>query len=141
MVQALLVALLLAGLTIGGQQWYIGHLNDKHEAYKSKVIAATVKAEQAAIATTKAIANIGEQRVTVYRDRIKTIEASTNVQIDTSGIPDCRLPDGVRKSIDAIIDGSNRASDRATGTKAGVSGVPENGRESRGVRESRPVTR
>ena len=47
------VALLLAGLTIGGQQWYIGHLNDKHEAYKSKVIAATVKAEQAAIATTK----------------------------------------------------------------------------------------
>ena len=69
-------------LTIGGQQWYIGHLNaTKHEAYKSKVIAATVKAEQAAIATTK-IANIGEQRVTVYRDRIKTIEASTNVQID-----------------------------------------------------------
>ena len=89
-VQALLVALLLAGLTIGGQQWYIGHLNDKHEAYKSKVIAATVKAEQAAIATTKAIANIGEQRVTVYRDRIKTIEASTNVQIDPNGVPDCR---------------------------------------------------
>ena len=46
MVQALIVLLLLAGLTIGGQQWYIGHQSDKHEAYKSKVIAATVKAEQ-----------------------------------------------------------------------------------------------
>ena len=58
MVQALIVLLLLAGLTIGGQQWYIGHQSDKHEAYKSKVIAATVKAEQAAIATTKAPATM-----------------------------------------------------------------------------------
>ena len=70
----------------------------QHEAHKSKVIAATVKTGMAAIATTKAIANIGEQRVTVYRDQIKTIEASTNVQIDPSGVPDCRVPDGCATS-------------------------------------------
>ena len=135
MVQALLVALLLAGLTIGGQQWYIGHLNDKHEAYKSKVIAATVKAEQAAIATTKAIANIGEQRVTVYRDRIKTIEASTNVQIDPSGVPDCRVSDGVRDAINGARTGANSASARRT--EAGMPTAPNDGRESREPRAPR----
>ena len=133
MVQALLVALLLAGLTIGGQQWYIGHLNDKHETYKSKVIAATVKAEQAAIATTKAIANIGEQRVTVYRDRIKTIEASTNVQIDPSGVPDCRVSDGVRDAINSARANANSASTRRT--EAGMPTAPNDGRQ---PRESRP---
>ena len=131
MVQALLVALLLAGLTIGGQQWYIGHLNDKHEAYKSKVIAATVKAEQAAIATTKAIANIGEQRVTVYRDRIKTIEAIN--AIDTSGTPDCRLPDGVRDAVNSARANANSASARRT--EAGMPTAPNDGRQ---PRESRP---
>ena len=131
MVQALLVALLLAGLTIGGQQWYIGHLNDKHEAYKSKVIAATVKAEQAAIATTKAIANIGEQRVTVYRDRIKTIEAIN--EIDTYGTPDCRLPDGVRDAVNSARANANSASARRT--EAGMPTAPNDGRQ---PRESRP---
>ena len=135
MVQALLVALLLAGLTIGGQQWYIGHLNDKHEAYKSKVIAATVKAEQAAIATTKAIANIGEQRVTVYRDRIKTIEASTNVQIDPSGVPDCRVSDGVRDAINSARAWANSASARRT--EAGMPTAPNDGRQSREPRAPR----
>ena len=133
MVQALLVALLLAGLTIGGQQWYIGHLNDKHETYKSKVIAATVKAEQAAIATTKAIANIGEQRVTVYRDRIKTIEASN--AIDTSGTPDCRLPDGVRDAVNSARANANSASARRT--EAGMPTAPNDGRESREPRAPR----
>jgi len=132
-VQALLVALLLAGLTIGGQQWYIGHLNDKHEAYKSKVIAATVKAEQAAIATTKAIANIGEQRVTVYRDRIKTIEASTNVQIDPNGVPDCRVPDGVRDAVNSARANANSASSRRA--EAGMPTAPNDGRQ---PREPRP---
>ena len=135
MVQALLVALLLAGLTIGGQQWYIGHLNDKHEAYKSKVIAATVKAEQAAIATTKAIANIGEQRVTVYRDRIKTIEASTNVQIDPSGVPDCRLPDGVRDAVNSARANANSASTRRAET--GMPAATNDGRQSREPRAPR----
>ena len=135
MVQALLVALLLAGLTIGGQQWYIGHLNDKHEAYKSKVIAATVKAEQAAIATTKAIANIGEQRVTVYRDRIKTIEASTNVQIDPSGVPDCRVSDGVRDAINSARTGANSASSRRT--EAGMPAATNDGRQPREPRAPR----
>ena len=133
MVQALLVALLLACLTIGGQQWYIGHLNDKHEAYKSKVIAATVKAEQAAIATTKAIANIGEQRVTVYRDRIKTIEAIN--AIDTSGTPDCRLPDGVRDAVNSARANANSASARRT--EAGMPTAPNDGRESREPRAPR----
>lgn len=131
MVQALLVALLLAGLTIGGQQWYIGHLNDKHEAYKSKVIAATVKAEQAAIATTKAIANIGEQRVTVYRDRIKTIEAIN--AIDTSGTPDCRLPDGVRDAVNSARANANSASARRT-----EAGMPATSNDGRQPREPRP---
>lgn len=131
MVQALLVALLLAGLTIGGQQWYIGHLNDKHEAYKSKVIAATVKAEQAAIATTKAIANIGEQRVTVYRDRIKTIEAIN--AIDTSGTPDCRLPDRVRNAVNNARANANSASSRRTET-----GMPATSNDGRQPREPRP---
>ena len=135
MVQALLVALLLAGLTIGGQQWYIGHLNDKHEAYKSKVIAATVKAEQAAIATTKAIANIGEQRVTVYRDRIKTIEASTNVQIDPSGVPDCRVSDGVRDAINSARAWANSASARRAET--GMPAATNDGRQSREPRAPR----
>ena len=135
MVQALLVALLLAGLTIGGQQWYIGHLNDKHEAYKSKVIAATVKAEQAAIATTKAIANIGEQRVTVYRDRIKTIEASTNVQIDPSGVPDCRVSDGVRDAVNSARANANSASTRRT--EAGMPTAPNDGRQPREPRAPR----
>ncbi len=130
MVQALLVALLLAGLTIGGQQWYIGHLNDKHEAYKSKVIAATVKAEQAAIATTKAIANIGEQRVTVYRDRIKTIEAIN--AIDTSGTPDCRLPDGVRDAVNSARANANNSSARRTET-----GMPATSNDGRQPREPR----
>jgi len=134
-VQALLVALLLAGLTIGGQQWYIGHLNDKHETYKSKVIAATVKAEQAAIATTKAIANIGEQRVTVYRDRIKTIEASTNVQIDPSGVPDCRLPDGVRDAVNSARANANSASTRRA--EAGMPAATNDGRQSREPRAPR----
>ena len=133
MVQALLVALLLAGLTIGGQQWYIGHLNDKHEAYKSKVIAATVKAEQAAIATTKAIANIGEQRVTVYRDRIKTIEAIN--AIDTSGTPDCRLPDGVRDAVNSARANTNSASARRT--EAGMPTAPNDGRQPREPRAPR----
>ena len=133
MVQALLAALLLACLTIGGQQWYIGHLNDKHEAYKSKVIAATVKAEQAAIATTKAIANIGEQRVTVYRDRIKTIEASTNVQIDPSGVPDCRVSDGVRDAVNSARANANSASARRT--EAGMPTATNDGRQ---PREPRP---
>lgn len=131
MVQALLVALLLAGLTIGGQQWYIGHLNDKHETYKSKVIAATVKAEQAAIATTKAIANIGEQRVTVYRDRIKTIEAIN--AIDTSGTPDCRLPDGVRDAVNSARANANSASARRT-----EAGMPATSNDGRQPREPRP---
>ena len=135
MVQALLVALLLACLTIGGQQWYIGHLNDKHEAYKSKVIAATVKAEQAAIATTKAIANIGEQRVTVYRDRIKTIEASTNVQIDPSGVPDCRVSDGVRDAINSARTGANNSSARRAET--GVSAATNDRRQPREPRAPR----
>jgi hypothetical protein len=130
-VQALLVALLLAGLTIGGQQWYIGHLNDKHETYKSKVIAATVKAEQAAIATTKAIANIGEQRVTVYRDRIKTIEAIN--AIDTSGTPDCRLPDGVRDAVNSARANANSASARRT-----EAGMPATSNDGRQPREPRP---
>ena len=133
MVQALLVALLLAGLTIGGQQWYIGHLNDKHETYKSKVIAATVKAEQAAIATTKAIANIGEQRVTVYRDRIKTIEAIN--AIDTSGTPDCRLPDGVRDAVNSARANANSASARRT--EAGMPTAPNDGRQPREPRAPR----
>ena len=133
MVQALIVLLLLACLTIGGQQWYIGHQSDKHEAYKSKVIAATVKAEQAAIATTKAIANIGEQRVTVYRDRIKTIEAIN--AIDTSGTPDCRLPDGVRDAVNSARANANSASARRT--EAGMPTAPNDGRESREPRAPR----
>ncbi len=133
MVQALIVLLLLACLAIGGQQWYIGHLNDKHETYKSKVIAATVKAEQAAIATTKAIANIGEQRVTVYRDRIKTIEAIN--AIDTSGTPDCRLPDGVRDAVNSARANANSASARRT--EAGMPTAPNDGRESREPRAPR----
>jgi len=132
-VQALIVLLLLACLTIGGQQWYIGHQSDKHEAYKSKVIAATVKAEQAAIATTKAIANIGEQRVTVYRDRIKTIEAIN--AIDTSGTPDCRLPDGVRDAVNSARANANSASSRRA--EAGMPAAPNDGRESREPRAPR----
>ena len=133
MVQALIVLLLLACLTIGGQQWYIGHQSDKHEAYKSKVIAATVKAEQAAIATTKAIANIGEQRVTVYRDRIKTIEAIN--AIDTSGTPDCRLPDGVRDAVNSARANANSASTRRT--EAGMPTAPNDGRQPREPRAPR----
>ena len=133
MVQALIVLLLLAGLTIGGQQWYIGHQSDKHEAYKSKVIAATVKAEQAAIATTKAIANIGEQRVTVYRDRIKTIEAIN--AIDTSGTPDCRLPDGVRDAVNSARANANSASARRA--EAGMPAATNDGRQPREPRASR----
>ena len=133
MVQALIVLLLLAGLTIGGQQWYIGHQSDKHEAYKAKVIAATVKAEQAAIATTKAIANIGEQRVTVYRDRIKTIEAIN--AIDTSGTPDCRLPDGVRDAVNSARANANSASARRA--EAGVPTATNDGRQPREPRAPR----
>ena len=133
MVQALIVLLLLAGLTIGGQQWYIGRLNDKHEAYRNKVIAATVKAEQAAIATTKAIANIGEQRVTVYRDRIKTIEAIN--AIDTSGTPDCRLPDGVRDAVNSARANANSASSRRT--EAGMPAATNDGRQPREPRAPR----
>ena len=135
MVQALIALLLLACLVIGGQQWYIGHQSDKHEAYKSKVIADTVKAEQAAIATTKAIANIGEQRVTVYRDRIKTIEASTNVQIDPSGVPDCRVSDGVRDAINSARTGANSASSRRA--EAGMPAAPNDGRQPREPRAPR----
>ena len=133
MVQALIVLLLLAGLTIGGQQWYIGHQSDKHEAYKAKVIAATVKAEQAAIATTKAIANIGEQRVTVYRDRIKTIEAIN--AIDTSGTPDCRLPDGVRDAVNSARANANSASARRA--EAGMPAATNDGRQPREPRAPR----
>lgn len=133
MVQALIVLLLLACLTIGGQQWYIGHQSDKHEAYKSKVIAATVKAEQAAIATTKAIANIGEQRVTVYRDRIKTIEAIN--AIDTSGTPDCRLPDGVRDAVNSARANANSASSRRA--EAGMPAATADGRQPREPRAPR----
>ena len=131
MVQALLAALLLACLTIGGQQWYIGHLNDKHEAYKNKVQAATLEAYHKAEATTKAIANIGEQRVTVYRDRIKTIEAIN--AIDTSGTPDCRLPDGVRDAVNSARANANSASARRT--EAGMPTAPNDGRQ---PREPRP---
>ena len=133
MVQALIVLLLLAGLAIGGQQWYIGHQSEKYEAYKSKVIAATVKAEQAAIATTKAIANIGEQRVTVYRDRIKTIEAIN--AIDTSGTPDCRLPDGVRDAVNSARANANSASSRRA--EAGMPAATNDGRQSREPRPPR----
>ena len=133
MVQALIVLLLLAGLTIGGQQWYIGHQSDKHESYKAKVIAATVKAEQAAIATTKAIANIGEQRVTVYRDRIKTIEAIN--AIDTSGTPDCRLPDGVRDAVNSARANANSASARRA--EAGMPAATNDGRQPREPRAPR----
>ena len=133
MVQALIALLLLACLAIGCQQWYIGHLNDKHEAYKSKVIAATVKAEQAAVATTKAIANIGEQRVTVYRDRIKAIEGVTDVQI--TGVPDCRVPDGVRDAINSARANANSASARRT--EAGMPTAPNDGRQPREPRAPR----
>ena len=131
MVQALLAALLLACLTIGGQQWYIGHLNDKHEAYKNKVQAATLEAYHKAEATTKAIANIGEQRVTVYRDRIKAIEGVTDVQI--TGVPDCRVPDGVRDAINSARASANRESSRRT--EAGMPAAPNDGRQ---PREPRP---
>jgi hypothetical protein len=132
-VQALLAALLLACLTIGGQQWWIKHLNDKHDAYKNKVQAATLEAYQKADATTKAIANIGEQRVTVYRDRIKTIEAIN--AIDTSGTPDCRLPDGVRDAVNSARANANSASARRT--EAGMPTAPNDGRESREPRAPR----
>ena len=135
MVQALAFLLLAAGLVVGWQQWRIGDLEKEHEAYKSKVIAATVKAEQAAIATTKAIANIGEQRVTVYRDRLKTIEASTNVQIDPSGVPDCRLPDGVRDAVNSARANANSASTRRA--EAGMPAATNDGRQPREPRAPR----
>ena len=135
MVQALAFLLLAAGLVVGWQQWRIGDLEKEHEAYKSKVIAATVKAEQAAIATTKAIANIGEQRVTVYRDRLKTIEASTNVQIDPSGVPDCRVSDGVRDAINSARTGANSASSRRA--EAGMPAATNDGRQPREPRAPR----
>lgn len=133
MVQALIVLLLGAGLVVGGQQWWIGRLNEKHQAYRDKVVAATVEAYQKAEATTKAIANIGEQRVTVYRDRIKTIEASTNVQIDPSGVPDCRLPDRVRNAVNNARANANSASSRRTET-----GMPATSNDGRQPREPRP---
>ena len=133
MVQALAFLLLAAGLVVGWQQWRIGDLEKEHEAYKSKVIAATVKAEQAAIATTKAIANIGEQRVTVYRDRIKTIEAIN--AIDTSGTPDCRLPDGVRDAVNSARANANSASARRA--EAGVPTATNDGRQPREPRAPR----
>ena len=133
MVQALIVLLLAAGLVVGGQQWWIGRLNEKHQAYRDKVVAATVEAYQKADATTKAIANIGEQRVTVYRDRIKTIEASTNVQIDPSGVPDCRVSDGVRDAINSARTGANSASSRRA--EAGMPAATADGRQ---PREPRP---
>ena len=135
MVQALAFLLLAAGLVVGWQQWRIGDLEKEHEAYKSKVIAATVKAEQAAIATTKAIANISEQRVTVYRDRLKTIEASTNVQIDPSGVPDCRVSDGVRDAINSARTGANSASARRA--EAGMPAATNDGRQPREPRAPR----
>lgn len=135
MVQALIVLLLGAGLVVGGQQWWIGRLNEKHQAYRDKVVAATVEAYQKAEATTKAIANIGEQRVTVYRDRIKTIEASTNVQIDPSGVPDCRVSDGVRDAINSARSAAISASARRA--EGGMPAAATDGREPRQPRPSR----
>ena len=133
MVQALIVLLLGAGLVVGGQQWWIGRLNEKHQAYRDKVVAATVEAYQKAEATTKAIANIGEQRVTVYRDRTKTIEAVTDVQI--TGIPDCRVPDGVRDAINSARTAAISASARRT--EGAMSAAATDGREPRQPRPSR----
>ena len=133
MAQVLIALLLLAGLTIGGQQWWIKHLNEVHEAYKNKVVAATVEAYQKADATTKAIDRIGEQRVTVYRDRIKTIEAATNVSL--ADVPDCRVPDGVRDAINSARSGANDSSSR--GTKAGMPAASNDGRQPREPRAPR----
>ena len=133
MAQVLIALLLLAGLTIGGQQLWIKHLNDKHETYRNKVVAATVEAYQKADAATKAIDRIGEQRVTVFRDRVKTIEAATNVQI--SDVPDCRVPDGVRDAINSARSGANSASARRT--EAGVPTVTNDGRQPREPRAPR----
>lgn len=133
MAQVLIALLLLAGLTIGGQQWWIKHLNDKHETYRNKVVAATVEAYQKADAVTKAIDRIGEQRVTVFRDRVKTIEAATNVQI--SDVPDCRVPDGVRDAINGARTGANSASARRA--EAGMPAATNDGRQPREPRAPR----
>lgn len=135
MISAILAAIALCLLAVGGQQIYITHLKNQHEAYKSKVIAATLEAYQKADATTKAIANIGEQRVTVYRDRVKLIERATNVQIDPSGVPDCRVSDGVRDTINSARSGANNSSARRT--EAGMSAAANDGRKPRESRSPR----
>ena len=66
--------------------------------------------------------------MTVYRDRIKTIEASTNVQIDPSGVPDCRLPDGVRDAVNSARANANSASTRRAET--GMPAATNDGRQS-----------
>jgi len=133
MVQALAFLLLLACLAVGGQQWRIDNLKDEYEAYKNKVQAATLEAYQKADATTKAIANIGDQRVTLYRDRIKIIEAATDVKIDN--VPDCRVPDGVRDAINGARTSANSASARRTET--GMPAATNDGRQSREPRAPR----
>jgi len=73
--------------------------------------------------------------VTVYRDRIKTIEASTNVQIDPSGVPDCRVSDGVRDAVNSARANANSASARRT--EAGVPAAPDDRRQPREPRAPR----
>ena len=64
---------------------------------------------------------------------IKTIEAIN--AIDTSGTPDCRLPDGVRDAVNSARANANSASARRT--EAGMPTAPNDGRESREPRAPR----
>lgn len=135
MVQALLVVLLVAGLGMGGQQWWIKHLNDKHQAYVNQEAKAKLRAYEEAYNIGIKIGKAGEKAAATYRANVAKIEEVTNAPIDTSAVPECRLPDGVRDAVNSARAAANSASARRV--EGAVSGPSNDGREARQPRKTR----
>ena len=136
-----MIAYLWAGSValVAAVSWYVTdtYKDMKHAAYVAKVQAATLEAYVAISAAKKHVDEYTSRVIVVYRDRaqqLTAIETEAKREIDPSAIPECRLPDRVRDSLNTI---RGRASGIVDDSYRASSAVPETGRAGRLPREPR----
>ncbi len=108
MVQALLVLLLIAGLGVGGQQWYISHLNGEIKERDAQLIedAANFKIIQTAADKMKADSQrvldslAKASRLNGARQKLETTRVATIEAIQPKGETECeRTDDAITKAL------------------------------------------
>jgi hypothetical protein len=108
-----------------------------HAAYRERVQQATLNAYIAASKAREAIAAYTSRATVIYIDRaqkISTLETKAKNEINVATLPDCRLPDGVRDSLNAIRSSAANIIDDAYRVQ---DAVPQTERVGRIAREPR----